>query len=121
MRRGEVYDASLDPTEGSDQAGLRPVVIVSRNAINNASPVVLAVPCTRFNPDRRVYPSQVVLRAPEGGLDADSVALCEQVRALAKGRLGRRRGELSGAAMSAVDHALLIALDLLVERSFPEA
>jgi mRNA interferase MazF len=113
VRRGEVYDARLDPTEGSEQAGSRPVVIVSRDAINEASPVVLAVPCTRLRRGRRVYPSQVVLRAPEGGLEADSLALCEQVRALAKSRLGRRRGGLSQAAMSAVDRALLISLDLL--------
>ena len=46
MRRGEVYDVDLDPTHGSEQAGLRPVVIVSRDAINAHSNVVLGVPCT---------------------------------------------------------------------------
>ena len=113
MRRGEVYDARLDSTEGSEQAGLRPVIIVSRDAINQASPVVLAVPCTRQVRGRRVYPSQVVLHAPEGGLDADSIALCEQVRALAKARLGRFRGALSADSMTAIGRALLIALDLM--------
>ena len=65
MRRGEVYDARLDPTEGSEQAGTRPVVIVSRDAINAASPVVIVVPCTTYRAGRRLYPSQVVLRAPD--------------------------------------------------------
>ena len=112
MRRGEVYDARLDPTEGSEQAGSRPVVIVSRDAINAASPVVIAVPCTTYRPGRRLYPSQILLRAPNGGLDVDSVALGEQLRALARSRLGRRRGMLSAPAMAQVDRALLIALDL---------
>jgi len=112
MRRGEVYNARLDPTEVLEQAGIRPVVIVSRDAINAASPVILVVPCTTFRAGRRLYPSQVLLHAPDGGLDVDSVALGEQVRALTTSRLGRRRGQLSPAALSQLDRALLIALDL---------
>ena len=112
MRRGEVYDARLDPTEGSEQAGTRPVIIVSRDAINAASPVIVVVPCTTHRPGRRLYPSQVLLHTPDGGLDVDSLALGEQVRALAIHRLGRLRGRLSPTAMSQLDRALLIALDL---------
>ena len=112
MRRGEVYDARLDPTEGAEQAGSRPVVIVSRDAINASSPVVIVVPCTTYRPGRRLYPSQVLLQAPDGGLDVDSVALGEQVRALAKSRLGRQRGQLSPQVLTQLDRALLIALDL---------
>jgi len=77
VKRGEVYESRLDPTEGSEQAGTRPVIIVSRDAINRASTVVLAVPCTTYRPGRRLYPSQVLLRAPNGGLTTDSVALAE--------------------------------------------
>ncbi len=116
MRRGEVYDARLDPTEGSEQAGSRPIVIVSRDAINAASPVVIAVPCTTYRPGRLVYPSQVFLHTPDGGLDVDSVALGEQLRALAKSRLGQLRGMLSAQAMAQLDRALLIALDLPGQR-----
>jgi mRNA interferase MazF len=112
VRRGEVYDARLDPTEGAEQAGSRPVVIVSREAINASSPVVIVVPCTTYRPGRRLYPSQVLLHAPDGGLDVDSVALGEQVRAIAKSRLGRQRGLLSPQALIQLDRALLIALDL---------
>ena len=112
MRRGEIYDARLDPTEGSEQAGTRPVVIVSRDAINAVSPVIIVVPCTTYRAGRRLYPSQVLLRAPEGGLNSDSVALGEQVRALATSRLGRWRGQLSPEALTQLDRALLIALDL---------
>lgn len=112
MRRGEVYDARLDPAEGSEQGGSRPVVVVSRDALNASSPVVLVVPCTTARTGRKLYPSQALLRAPDGGLDADSIALGEQLRALDKRRLGRRRGALSAASMEQVDRALLIVLDL---------
>ncbi len=112
VRRGEVYDAALDPTRDTEQAATRPVIVVSRDAINAASKVVIAVPCTTFREGRRIYPSQVLLRPPEGGLGADSVALGEQVRAISRRRLGRRRGSLSREAASRLDRALLIALDL---------
>lgn len=112
IRRGDVYDVRLDPTEGSEQAGSRPVIIVSRNAISAASPVVLAVPCTTYRSGRRMYPSHLLVRAPGGGLEADSVALTEQTRALARTRLGHYRGALSPQAMVLLEHALLIALDL---------
>lgn len=112
MKRGDVYDARLDPTEGSEQAGVRPVIIVSRDAINESSPVVLAVPCTTYRAGRRVYPSQVLLQPPDGGLSNESVALADQVRALAKSRLGRHRGTLSTLAMKRLARALLIAMDL---------
>ncbi len=112
MRRGEVCPARLDPAEGSEQAGVRPVIVVSRDAINAASPVVIVVPCTTHRPGRRLYPSHVVLKAPEGGLKADSVALAEQVRAVATSRLGPAWGALSPTSLHRLDRALLIALDL---------
>jgi len=112
VKRGEVYDAALDPTRGSEQAGFRPVVVVSRDAINRASSVIIVVPCTTYREERRVYPSQVHVEAPEGGLETDSLALGEQVRAVAKSRLRRRRGVLSPETLSVLDRALLIALDL---------
>ena len=92
MRRGEVYDARLDPVEGSEQGGTRPVVIVSRNALLGSSTVALIVPFTTFRPQRTLYPSHVLVRAPEGGLTADSVALAEQTRVLSKARLLHFRG-----------------------------
>src|SRR5436309_1685263 len=112
MRRGEVYDAVLNPTRDSEQAGFRPVIVVSRNALHDALSTVIAVPFTSYQQERRIYPSQVLVHAPDGGLAVDSVALCEQVRALAQSRLTRLRGALSDSAMEQVDRALRIALDL---------
>lgn len=112
MKRGDVYDARLDPTEGSEQAGRRPVVIVSRNAINRASPVVVVVPFTKADNVKHLYPHTIRISKDDGGLSLDSVALTGQVRAISKSRLSRRRGTLSPKSLSKIDRALRIALDL---------
>jgi mRNA interferase MazF len=112
MKRGEVYDARLEPVEGSEQGGTRPVIIVSRDAINAYSPVVLAIPCTTYKTGKQVYPTQVLIQSPDGGLTNDSVAMADQVRVLSKTRLLRLRGMLSDETMILLNQALLIALDL---------
>ena len=112
VRRGEVYDARLDPVEGSEQGGTRPVVIVSRDAILSSSSVASIIPLTTFRPQRKLYPSHVPIRAPEGGLTADSVALAEQARVLSKTRLLRLRGTLTQETMAQLARALRIAFDL---------
>jgi len=113
VRRGEVYDARLDPVEGSEQGGTRPVILVSRDVILRSSTAVASiVPLTTFHPHRKLYPSHVLIQAPEGGLTVDSVALAEQTRVLSKTRLLHFRGMLSPETMSRVAHALRIAFDL---------
>lgn len=115
MRRGAVCEALLDPVEGSEQDGTRPVVTVRRDAVNAASRAVLAVPCIT---DREpgVDPSHVLLHAADGGLPVDSVALGKQVRALFKTQLVRRRGMLSPLVLRQIGRALLIALHLMIGR-----
>lgn len=112
MRRGEVYDARLEPIEGSEQGGTRPVIIVSRDVIAANSPVVLAVPCTTYKAGKKVYPTQVLIKAPEGGLTNNSIAMADQVRVLSKTRFLSLRGILSDETMTLLNQALLIALDL---------
>jgi len=112
MRRGDVYDARLSPAEGSEQTGIRPVVIVSRNVINRFSPVVVIVPFTNAANIKRDYPSDVRVPKGEGGLSLESVALTGQVRAIAKTRLLRYRGTLPPETMRRIDQALRITLDL---------
>lgn len=75
MKRGDVYDARPSPTEGSEQAGLRPVVIVSRDAININSPVIVVVPITKAANVTRSYPNNVAVEQGDGGLTLDSVIL----------------------------------------------
>jgi mRNA interferase MazF len=112
MKRGDVFDARLDPVEGSEQGGTRPVVVVSRDAINTHSPVVLAIPCTTYRENRRVYPTQVLVVSPEGGLSQDSIFMADQVRVLAKDRLLKFRGRLTDGSIELLNQALIISLDL---------
>lgn len=112
MKRGGVFEARLNPTEGSEQAGTRPVVIVSRDAINDNSSVIVVVPLTKASSVKRSYPNNVKIPKGEGGLTDDSVVLGGQVRAVAKSRLLSQRGILTADTMRQVDHALRITLDL---------
>ena len=112
MRRGDVFEARLNPTEGSEQAGTRPVVIVSRDAINRHGSVVVAVPLTKAANVKRSYPNNVAIAKGEGGLTFDSVLLGGQVRAIAKSRPLGLRGTLTADTMQQVDRALRITLDL---------
>jgi mRNA interferase MazF len=112
MKRGDVYDARLNPTEGSEQAGIRPVIVVSRDAINQYSAVIVVIPLTNAENVTRSYPNNVLIPAGNGGLTADSVALGGQVRAIAKTRLLRLRGSLSADMMTQIDRILQITLDL---------
>jgi len=110
--RGDVYMARLDPHMGSEQAGSRPVIVVSRDSINQNSSVVVVVPVTDREHKRRIYPSQVVLKTGDGGLTKDSVALGEQVRAISTERLLRHMGHLHSTSIAQISDALRITLDL---------
>ncbi len=112
VQRGDVYRADLNPTQGSEQDGVRPVLIVSRDAINKSSPVVVIVPFTDAANKTKTYPSHVRFKAGTAGLTMDSVAICEQVRAINKTRLRASLGSLSRIEMTSIEAALKIALDL---------
>jgi mRNA interferase MazF len=112
VQRGDVYRANLTPTEGPEQDGVRPVLIVSRDAINRSSPLVVVIPLTDAANKTKIYPSHVRFKAGTAGLTMDSVALCEQVRAISKTRLKQKMGTLTRPEMTSVEAALKITLDL---------
>ena len=90
-----IFLASLDPTKGSEQAGRRPVLVISREQTNQMLPVVNVIPLTsRKSTERIIYPNEVLLPSGVAGLRVDSIALCYQIRTLDKGRLERDWGEL---------------------------
>ena len=93
-----VFLASLDPTQGSEQAGTRPVPVVSREQANQLLSVVNVVPLTSHK-GRRIYPNEVLLSAGTAGLRVDSIALCYQLRTLDRARLGRDFGEVADASL----------------------
>ena len=112
IARGDVFDVRLDNAEGSEQQGLRPAIVVSRQGINETSPVISIVPLTTYRPHKKTYPSQTIIFAPEGGLTGDSVAKCEQVRPLSTERIIGKRGRVTGTTMKRIDDALRNALGL---------
>jgi mRNA interferase MazF len=114
MIRGDIYQADLDPTKDSEQAGFRPVVIVSRNSINLSFPVVIIVPITTYTGKKKIYPSHCLIKASmENGLNQDSIAKCEQIRAITKSRLSQKRGILESNYLMQIDAALKITLFLI--------
>ena len=112
MRRGDVYQADLYPVKGSEQRGTRPVIVVSRDAINDNSPIVIVVPITGAENKSKLYPTHTLLKAGTGGLTKDSIAIAEQVRAITKTRLRVNMGQLRFEQMSQISTALKIAMDL---------
>jgi len=82
IQRGEIYFVSLDPTRGREQAGRRPVLVVSVDSINRLPLVITVVPGTDSRNIARDYPTNVRIAARESGLPVDTVFMCYQVRAL---------------------------------------
>ena len=110
--RGDVFMANLEPSEGSEQGGTRPVVVVSRDAINKFSPIVVVCSITDAANKKKVYPSHVRVSAGTGGLRLDSIVICEQIRAISKTRLKGSLGKFDKSTMTNIEAALKITLDL---------
>ena len=111
LRRGDVVRVRLDPTEGSEQAGERPALILSPDIVNRHSPIILIVPITSKKTER-VFSFEVLIEAGEGGLALRSKALLMQTRSLDKSRILSYYGRLSEATIQQVDLALKIAVGL---------
>lgn len=109
MKRGEIYRASLDPVIGSEQGGIRPVLIVQNDMGNRHSPTVIVAAITS-RMKKPGMPTHVPLSAAECGLKQDSVVLMEQVRTLEKTRLTKYLGAVPPATMRRVDEALRLSL-----------
>lgn len=108
IKRGELYYADLSPVVGSEQGGVRPVLVVQNDVGNKYSPTVIAAAVTsRLN--KAKLPTHIELPS-SFGLAKDSVVLLEQIRTLDKRRLKERIGELSAPTMRRVDKAILISL-----------
>ena len=111
MKRGEVYLASLDPVQGSEQAGTRPVVILQADAVTRIIRTVTVVPFTSsLRWDR--FPFCARVDAPEGGLTSDSVALCHQIRVMDRTRLIRRLGSLDEESVVEIERSVAVTLGM---------
>lgn len=109
IKRGEIYFADLSPVIGSEQGGVRPVLVVQNNVGNKYSPTIIAAAITS-QLEKAKLPTHIQLPAEKFGLPKDSVVLLEQIRTLDKKRLKEKIGELPISMMTKVNEALLISL-----------
>lgn len=112
VKRGDLYYADLSPVVGSEQGGVRPVLIVQNNVGNKYSPTIIAAAVTS-QLDKAKLPTHIALEAGKYGLPKDSVVLLEQIRTLDKRRLKEKIGELPLNMMTRVNEALLVSLGFL--------
>ena len=109
VKRGELYYADLSPVIGSEQGGVRPVLVVQNDVGNKYSPTIIAAAVTS-KIDKAKLPTHIELSAREYGLSKDSVVLLEQIRALDKTLLKERIGQVSADKMRKINEALLVSL-----------
>ena len=112
IKRGDIYYADLSPVVGSEQGGLRPVLIVQNDVGNKYSPTVIAAAITS-QLGKAKLPTHIDVYAEKYGLVKDSVVLLEQIRTLDKRRLKDRIGVLPQDVMKRIDEALMISLGVI--------
>ena len=111
VKRGDIYYADLSPVVGSEQGGVRPVLIVQNDIGNKYSPTVIAAAITS-QINKAKMPTHIEISAEDYGLNKDSVILLEQVRTIDKRRLREKIGHLDDMLMVAVNNALSISFGL---------
>jgi mRNA interferase MazF len=111
IKRGDIYYADLSPVVGSEQGGIRPVLIVQNNVGNKFSPTVIAAAITSQQ-SKANLPTHIPLNADTSGLSKDSVVLLEQVRTIDKKRLKEKMGTIDETSMNAVNNAISISFGL---------
>ncbi|MBE6700876.1 MAG: type II toxin-antitoxin system PemK/MazF family toxin [Ruminococcaceae bacterium] len=111
VRRGDIFYADLSPVIGSEQGGIRPVVIVQNDVGNKHSPTVIAAAITSRT-DKTKLPTHIEVLADRFGLAKDSVILLEQVRTIDKKRLKEKMGHLEDETMEKVNNAISVSLGL---------
>lgn len=110
-KRGEIYLVSFDPALGAEIQKTRPALILQNDIGNRHSPVTIVGAIT--SNVQRQGPTSVLVKAPEGGLDVDSIVLLNQIRTVDKRRLVKRLGVLRGTTLKQVDQVIMISLALI--------
>lgn len=111
VKRGEIYYADLSPVVGSEQGGIRPVLIVQNDVGNKYSPTVIAAAITS-QINKAKMPTHIEIDALEYGLAKDSVILLEQIRTIDKKRLKEKIGAIDDALADKVNEALAVSFGL---------
>ena len=112
VKRGDIFYADLSPVVGSEQGGVRPVLVVQNDVGNKFSPtVIISAITSQIN--KAKMPTHIEITADEYGLAKDSVILLEQIRTIDKRRLKERIGRLDEELMQKVDDALVVSFGLM--------
>ena len=112
VKRGDIFYADLSPVIGSEQGGIRPVIIIQNDIGNKYSPTVIVAAITS-QINKAKLPTHVEISSEEYGLNRDSVVLLEQIRTLDKKRLKEKIGHMTDSDMKKVNKALQISLSLV--------
>ncbi|MGI5825189.1 MAG: type II toxin-antitoxin system PemK/MazF family toxin [Bacillota bacterium] len=111
LKRGEIFFAELNPVQGSEQGGIRPVLVVQNDVGNSHSPTTIILPITSRLTKAKL-PTHVELSKVESGLARDSVVLAEQIRTIDKQRLQQKVSALDDRAMNRINHAMEISMGI---------
>ncbi len=111
IKRGDIFYADLSPVVGSEQGGLRPVLIIQNDVGNKYSPTVIAAAITSRMAKTKL-PTHIDLYADEVGLQKDSVVLLEQIRTIDKQRLKEKMGHLDESFMTEINNAIAVSFGL---------
>jgi mRNA interferase MazF len=111
IKRGDIYTVDLEPVRGAEQGKVRPAVVIQNDIGNHFSPTIIVAAITTGKHAR--FDVNVEVKAPEGGLTADSLVLLNQIRTVDKSRLGRYWGCLTPKTIAKIDQALKISLGLV--------
>lgn len=111
-KRGEIWLVNFDPTIGAEIKKTRPALILQNDISNKFSPITIVAAITS-KLDEQLYPTEILIRTPEGGLKIDSVVLLNQIRSIDSARLVKRLGSLAENTMRRVDISLQISLGLI--------
>jgi len=114
VKRGDIYYADLSPVVGSEQGGIRPVLIVQNDVGNKFSPTVIAAAITSQK-EKSKLPTHIELSSLNCGLSRDSIVLLEQIRTIDKKRLKEKMGRLDERSMNQINRALSISFGLGAE------
>jgi mRNA interferase MazF len=109
LKRGDVWLADLNPTQGSEQAGIRPIIIFQNDLVSRFSTTTITIPLTT-NQRRATLPICLLIKEGDGGLTENSVALCFQMRVLDKSRLIRKLGQLNPDTIAQLEEVVLLTL-----------
>ena len=118
IKRGDIYYADLSPVVGSEQSGIRPILVIQNDIGNKFSPTVIGVPITSKN--KITMPTHIEIEGARYGLEKNSIILAEQIRTLDKSRLKDKVGTLDRSTMERVKRAIEISCGLRGKIKFEE-